>query len=194
MGTVFNQDKWRLKPLLPGSNIAKTILNSSSTTGVTRCVQVSSRKPETIHRTLQATLKPGSEDRLLPPVAADVTKPNTLLPAFKDATAVVSLVGLLHGSPADFDRIQWHGAENVAKAAQAVGAKLIHISAIGADPTSQIPYARTKALGEKAVFEACPSATVIRPSIIFGPGDGFFGVGLARSSLPFLLRYTHVPQ
>ncbi len=66
--------------------------------------------------------------------------------------------------------------DDVAKAAQAVGAKLVHISAIGADSTSHIPYARTKALGEKAVFEVCPSATVIRPSIIFGPGDGFFGV------------------
>lgn len=128
----------------------------------------------------------GSEQRLLPSVPVDVTKPTTLSSAFESASLVVSLVGLLQGSPADFERIQWRGAENVAKAAQAVGAKLVHISAIGADPTSHIPYARTKGLGENAVFEACPTATVIRPSIIFGPGDGFFGVSLMNAPLYYL--------
>jgi NADH dehydrogenase len=53
---------------------------------------------------------------------------------------------------------------------------LIHFSAIGADANSKIPYARTKALGEAAVFDICPNATIIRPSIVFGPGDGFFEV------------------
>jgi hypothetical protein len=60
--------------------------------------------------------------------------------------------------------------------AKNVGAKLIHFSAIGSDPNSSIPYVRTKGLAERSVFEICPDATVIRPSIVFGPGDSFFNV------------------
>lgn len=82
----------------------------------------------------------------------------------------------MHGAPKDFEDIQWKGAENIAVASKKVGAKLIHFSAIGADPNSSIPYARTKALAEKSVLEICPGATIIRPSIVFGPGDGFFNV------------------
>ncbi|NWP29006.1 sugar nucleotide-binding protein, partial [Escherichia coli] len=66
------------------------------------------------------------------------------------------------------------GAEAVAKAAAAVGATLVHVSAIGADPESGSQYGRTKAEGEARVFAAAPGAIVYRPSIVFGPGDGFF--------------------
>lgn len=89
---------------------------------------------------------------------------------------VVSLVGIMHGTPAEFDRIQHKGAENVARAAKDAGAKLVHFSAIGADKLSTIPYFKTKGLGEEAVFRANPEATIIRPSLVFGPGDGFFAV------------------
>lgn len=101
----------------------------------------------------------------------------------------MSLVGILQGTPEQFDKIQWHGAENVALAAKSVGAKLIHISAIGANKDSDIPYARTKALGEAAVFSACKNATIIRPSIVFGPGDGFFAVCLISFSWWHLLLF-----
>lgn len=107
-------------------------------------------------------------------MAIDITEPSTLPPAFKDADVIVSLVGILHGTPAEFERIQWRGAENVARAARSAGAKLIHISAIGADPRSDIPYEKTKGLGERAVLDACPKATIIRPSLVFGPEDDFF--------------------
>ena len=60
----------------------------------------------------------------------------------------------MQGSPEDFDDVQWHGAENVALAAKKQGAKVVHISAIGADETSKIAYARTKALGEKGIISA----------------------------------------
>ena len=74
------------------------------------------------------------------------------------------------------------GAEAVALAAAAFGARLVHVSAIGADPQSPSLYARSKATGEKLVFAAMPSATVLRPSILFGPEDDFFNrfAGLAR--------------
>lgn len=140
-----------------------------------RRVQLASRKPEATHSQLSKVI---NNEHLLPPVDVDVTKPETLRPAFKDAYAVVSLVGILQGTPEQFEQIQWKGAENVAAAAKEAGAKLVHFSAIGADQGSKLPYARTKALGEQAAFRHCPDAVVIRPSLIFGPGDGFFAVSL----------------
>ena len=70
--------------------------------------------------------------------------------------------------------MQHEGAKNVAEAAKAVGAKLTHGSAIGADANSKSVYARTKALGEKAVLETVKDAVIFRPSIVFGPEDQFF--------------------
>ncbi|PBK74860.1 NAD(P)-binding protein [Armillaria solidipes] len=102
---------------------------------------------------------------LLSPVSVDVRD-----------TLVVSLVGIMHGSPKDFEDIQWKGASNIAKAAQSVGANLVHFSSIGAGPSSSIPYTRTKGLGEISVLEHCPSATIIRPSLVFGPEDDFFNI------------------
>lgn len=135
-------------------------------------------------------MKEVPKDRLLPPVPLDITKPNTLAPAFEDASVVVSLVGLMHGRPQEFDEIQWHGAENVARAAKQVGAKLVHFSAIGADPNSRIPYARTKGLAEISVLDICPNATVIRPSLVFGPEDDFFNVSVdAASKFASLSRF-----
>ena len=118
--------------------------------------------------------------RILPPAAADITKPHTLAPVFDSADVVINLVGIMHGKPSDFADIQWKGAANVARVARDAGAKVIHISAIGANPESHVPYARTKGFGELAVLETCPDATIIRPSILFGPGDGFFGVSRMR--------------
>jgi uncharacterized protein YbjT (DUF2867 family) len=138
-------------------------------------VQIASRQPQRIHASLKNDIP---DETLLAPLSVDITKPHTLEDSFQGAHTVVSLVGVLSGTPKDFEVIQWKGAENVARAAKAAGAKLIHVSAIGADAKSSIPYARTKALAEQSVLEICPDATIIRPSIVFGPGDGFFNVGL----------------
>lgn len=95
--------------------------------------------------------------------------------AVQGADHVVNLVGILYRSGRQtFDAVQDFGARAVAEAARAAGAKLTHVSAIGADIDSAIPYARTKARGEKAVFETIADAVVLRPSIIFGPEDEFF--------------------
>jgi uncharacterized protein YbjT (DUF2867 family) len=135
---------------------------------------LTSRGPQKLHDALAND--PKLSANLLPPVRADITNPDLLDSAFREASVVVSLVGIMHGTPDKFERVQWHGAKNVARAAKEAGAKLVHISAIGADANSHIPYARTKALGEQAVFEECPNATIIRPSLVFGPGDEFFAV------------------
>src|SRR6185437_14034849 len=77
-----------------------------------------------------------------------------------------------------------YGAEQVALAAKSHGARVVHVSAIGADEHSPSAYARSKAAGERAVMAAMPDAVVVRPSIIFGPDDDFFNRfgALARMS------------
>ncbi len=112
-------------------------------------------------------------------VAADIRKPASVARAVKDADAVVNLVG----SFTDMDAIQNVGAANIAKAAAAAGvAALVHISAIGADPESEAEYGRSKAAGEAAVRTAYPTATILRPSIVFGREDQFINrfAGLIR--------------
>ena len=83
-----------------------------------------------------------------------------------------------------FDAVQAKGAETVAKAAAGAGARMVHVSAIGADENSPSQYARAKAAGEKAVLAAVPSATIMRPSVLFGPEDQFTNrfAALARMS------------
>ncbi|KAF9481665.1 NAD(P)-binding protein [Pholiota conissans] len=166
-----------------GRHIAKAVVNSSHTASK---VQISSRHPQRIWEAMNAD--PAIPNtRLLPPVPVDVTSSSTLQEAFQDASIVVSLVGIMHGSPQDFERIQLRGAENVATVAKQAGAKLIHFSAIGADPASKIPYQRTKGLAELSVLKIDPEATIISPSIVFGPEDDFFNRFAELSKvMPFL--------
>ena len=86
--------------------------------------------------------------------------------------------------PAAIRRGAGVGAEAVALAAAAYGARLVHVSAIGADERSPSHYARVKATGEKLVLAAVPSAVILRPSIVFGPEDDFFNkfAAMARIS------------
>jgi len=100
-----------------------------------------------------------------------------LLPAFvANNDAVINLVGILHESGGQrFDRVHHVGPARLARLAREAGvARFVHISAIGADPRSTSAYARTKAAGEEAVRDAFPTATILRPSVVFGPEDQFF--------------------
>jgi uncharacterized protein YbjT (DUF2867 family) len=112
-------------------------------------------------------------------IAADVRKPASVARAVSDADAVVNLVG----SFTNMNAVQNLGAGNVAKAAADAGVNaLVHISAIGANPDSEAEYGRSKAAGEAAVRTAFPSATILRPSIVFGREDQFINrfAGLIR--------------
>jgi NADH dehydrogenase len=103
----------------------------------------------------------------------------------RDSRVAINLVGILaEGGAQTFDAVQGTGAGTVAKAASATGARMVHISAIGADENSLSRYARAKAAGEKAVLAAVPSATIMRPSVVFGPEDQFTNrfAALARMS------------
>lgn len=118
------------------------------------------------------------------PVQANLRNRASIDRAVKGADAVVNLVAILAESGRQrFEAVHVFGARAVAEATRAAGIpRLVHISAIGADADSPSDYARTKALGEQAVFETIPEATVIRPSIVFGPEDHFFNqfAGLAQ--------------
>ncbi|CAB4415012.1 unnamed protein product [Rhizophagus irregularis] len=128
-------------------------------------------------------------NQILPPVSSDIISKSDILKACQGASIIVNLVGIMHERPPiyTFDNVQHLGARNVAIAAKENNAQLIHISAIGADPNSNVPYAKTKALGEIVVREICPNAIIIRPSIVFGPEDDFFNrfVKLTKY-LPFM--------
>ena len=116
-------------------------------------------------------------------VQANLRYPASVEAAVRDADIVINLVGILfERGKQRFEAVQAEGAHNVAQAAAAHGARLIHISAIGADAESTALYARTKAAGEAAVRAAVPDATILRPSIVFGPEDDFFNrfASLAR--------------
>lgn len=96
--------------------------------------------------------------------------------ALKGADAVINLVGLLYQDGANrFDAVQAAGAASVAQLAAEAGVqRFVHLSAIGADAQSNSLYARTKGEGERAVLDAVPDATILRPSIVFGQEDQFF--------------------
>jgi NADH dehydrogenase len=101
----------------------------------------------------------------------------SLMPAFvAGQDAVVNLVGILHEHGAQrFELVHHVAPARLARLAREAGVeRFIHISAIGADPRAPSAYARTKAAGEEAVRDAFPTATILRPSVVFGPEDQFF--------------------
>jgi NADH dehydrogenase len=117
-------------------------------------------------------------------VQANLRYPRSVRQAVRGAGAVVNLVGILQRSGAQtFEAVQAEGAGAVAEAAAEAGARLVHVSAIGADLASGSAYARSKAQGEVAVRKARPDAVVVRPSLMFGPGDSFFNRFAALSRM-----------
>jgi len=115
---------------------------------------------------------------------ADVTNPNEVREALKSATAAINLTGVFGKKMRD---VHVDGARNIAEAAAAQGLRaLVHISAIGADPESPSNYGRTKAEGEAAVRAAFPAATIVRPSLVFGPEDNLTNRFAAMARLPVL--------
>jgi NADH dehydrogenase len=110
------------------------------------------------------------------PVACNIRDDDSVAAALAGAEAVVNCVGILNEVGRNrFDAVQTEGAGRVARLAAAAGvARLVHVSAIGADAGSDSAYARSKAEGEAAVVAAFPGAVILRPSVIFGAEDQFF--------------------
>ncbi|KZT53299.1 NAD(P)-binding protein [Calocera cornea HHB12733] len=175
------------KIVLCGAGFVATYIARALATHPGNRIQLVGRNPE---RSQQRLLSSGDLPAgvLLKPVQADITDSSTLGPAFEGASTVVSLVGLLRASPEEFDLVQHQGVRNVAEAARAAGANLVLFSAIGADTGSPLDYWRTKALGEAAARQVLGKRlTVLRPSLVFGPGDGFFArFARLAAVMPFL--------
>jgi uncharacterized protein YbjT (DUF2867 family) len=143
-------------------------------------IRVACRRPD-----LAGHVQPLGNVGQIQPVQANVRVRWSVDRAVQGADHVVNLVAILHETGRQkFGSVHDFGARAVAEAARSVGAGLTHISALGADANSPSSYARTKALGEKAVFETIADAVVFRPSIIFGPEDAFFNrfASMARFS------------
>lgn len=132
-------------------------------------IRVAVRRPD-----LAGHLQPLGRVGQIMPVQANVRYPDSVTAAAQGAQVIVNLIGILaEGGAQTFDAVQAEGATAIAQAAAAQGARLVHMSALGADENSPSGYARSKAAGEKAAFSAVPSATVFRPSVVFGPEDQF---------------------
>lgn len=133
-------------------------------------IRVAVRRPD-----LAGFLQPLGNVGQISFVQANLRYRSSVDAAVQGADHVVNCVGILFESGRNgFDAVQDFGARAVAEAARSVGATLTHISAIGADAKSDSAYAATKGRAEAAVQSILPDATILRPSIVFGPEDGFF--------------------
>jgi uncharacterized protein YbjT (DUF2867 family) len=143
-------------------------------------IRVAVRRPE-----LANFLQPLGRVGQIHAVQANLRNAASVDAAARDAHVIINLVGILaEGGKQRFDSVHTFGAEQVALAANAHGARLVHVSALGADENSPAHYARSKAAAEKLVLTAQPQAVIMRPSILFGPEDDFFNrfASLARFS------------
>ena len=134
-------------------------------------VRVAVRHPERASR-LEGAAGEGTVEFL----RADVWDEKSVARAVRDSGSVINTVGhYVEKSGATFDAVHGQGALHVARQAGEAGVRrLIHISGLGADPSSDSPYVRARGIGEGLVREAFVDATILRPSVIFGPEDAFF--------------------
>lgn len=124
------------------------------------------------------------------PVQCNIRHEDSMRAVIRGTDAVVNCVGVLYEKGRNrFDAVQAEGAGRVARLAAEEGVpRFVQISAIGASTNSDSAYARTKAAGEAAVRQHFPGAVILRPSVLFGPGDGFFERFAAMASyIPFFL-------
>lgn len=144
-------------------------------------VNVAVRRPD-----LAGHLRPLGAVGQIQPIQANLRYPDSVVAAVANADYVVNLVGILCETGAQkFDAVQARGAAIVARAAKEAGVeRMVHMSAIGADPDSEADYGSSKAAGEAAVKQEFPDAIIVRPSIVFGQDDAFFNrfAAMARMS------------
>jgi NADH dehydrogenase len=143
-------------------------------------IRVAVRRPD-----LAGHLQPLGRVGQIHAVQANVRHRPSVAAAVRGSNVVINLVGILFESGRQrFDTVQSFGAEGIALAAAAHNARMIHVSAIGANENSSAAYARAKWRGEQLVLAATPDAVIFRPSILFGPNDDFFNrfAGIAQLS------------
>jgi uncharacterized protein YbjT (DUF2867 family) len=163
------------------------VLGGSGFVGRALCRRLAAASPATTvvlptrrlgHAQALAVL-PGVQLRL-----ADVHDPAALASLLEGADAVVNLVAILHGRPADFERVHVALPRTLAAACRAAGTgQLLHVSALGVGPLACSNYLRSKTAGEALVADAAPSVSVLRPSVIFGAEDRFIRLLAALQAL-----------
>ncbi len=149
-------------------------------------VRVAMRRPH-----LGAELRVMGDVGQIQLLQANVRFPESVARALEGADAVVNLVGVLRESgKQNFETLHVEAARAIAEAAakQGVG-RLVHMSALGA-AAKGARYARSKYRGERAVLAAHPNATILRPSIVFGPEDDFFNRFANAAKFSPVLLYT----
>jgi len=135
-------------------------------------LKIATRYPESVY-----DLKPYGSVGQIAAVACDYKDDESLKRAIEGSDAVINLVGILFEKGKNsFQRVHTELPERIAKiCAEQKIKKFVHVSALGIDE-SQSNYAKSKLAGEKAIHEQFPAATILRPSVVFGPGDGFFNM------------------
>lgn len=122
-------------------------------------------------------------------VEADVRDPESIARAVSGANVVVNSVGLyVQNRSESFDTTHVLGAGHVAQASKRVSARLVHVSGIGVDRRSRSPYVRARALGEERVQDASTESVILRPSVLFGPGDS-----LLSTMIPMITWLPVIP-
>ena len=159
--------------------LGRRIVNHLATLGGS--VRIAVRHPERV-----TSIERMGREGQIELVRADVWDESTVAEAVKQSASVINTVGhYVEKSDATFDAIHGQGALNVARQAGIAGVeRLIHISGLGADAMSDSPYVRARGIGENLVKDAFSGVTILRPSVIIGPGDTFFNThaGIARQS------------
>src|ERR1700744_1565813 len=128
------------------------------------------------HASSAGFLRPMGDVGQIAPFSADLRDERAVAAVVAGADAVVNLVGILYERGKQrFDLAHHQGPSRLASIAKSAGVKcFVHISALSADANSSSAYNRSKAAGEAAVRADFPGATVLRPSLVFGPEDEFF--------------------
>ena len=134
---------------------------------------------ETNHEVRVMVRSPGSESVLQTPPTdvcyGNVTDPDALAEACRGISEVIHLVAVIRGGPRQFEAINRRGTANIVAAAREAGSvrRFVHLSAVGAANVPRLRYLHSKWQGEQEVVDGGLPYTIIRPSLIFGPGDEF---------------------
>jgi NADH dehydrogenase len=147
-------------------------------------IRVPTRNPEHV-----LNLKPAGDVGQIVPVSCSMRSDASVAAAIGNSGAVINLIGTLNPNRRDtFQAVHLEAAARIARIAREQGAtSFIHMSALGASTNAKAAYARSKMAGEEAVRTFFPEATILRPSIVFGPEDKFFNMFATMARfLPFL--------
>jgi NADH dehydrogenase len=132
-------------------------------------IRVAVRRPD-----LAFFLQPIGTVGQISPVQANLRYPESIEAAMVGAQAAINVTGIgMQKGQQTFDAVHVEGARAIARAAASRGLPLVHVSGIGADAGSSSAYNASKGRGEQVTREEAPDATIVRPSVVFGPEDKF---------------------